>query len=216
MRPRFVRLGCAAALTAGLTAGCHSSSGTGKSPYPKDPLLLSKKPIEGGIPLAADASLPPLASAEPARPPVPATALVSATHGVRPLDGFAANRTGVAAQPMATIKAPIIAVPAVRSRSAEAADGIYGHSPDHRWLQGVLDKHYQGHFDLRYCDAAVEDRWGGKVRLEDDQRLAEFQDGDVIHVEGEIVPVDRQAHLATWERYPRYRIRELQLIRRKN
>ena len=66
MRPRFIRLGCAALLTASLAAGCHSSSGTVEAPYPKDPLLLSKKPIEGGIGATIAAPSPPqLASAEP-------------------------------------------------------------------------------------------------------------------------------------------------------
>ena len=192
MQTRFVRLGCAAFLAAGLAAGCQSTSGTAKTPYPKDPLLLSKKPMEGNYPAVNAPAPPQLASAEPAQPQVPATALVSATApptGIssipRPYNGYVADRTTIAAQPMATIKAPVQAIPAVRSTSVpEAAGTTFGHAPDHRWLKGVLDKHYQGHLSLRFCDAAVEDSCGGKVRLEDDPRLAQFQEGDVIRVEG--------------------------------
>jgi hypothetical protein len=221
MRPRFVRLGCAALLTAGLAAGCQSTAGTAK-PYPKDPLLLSKKPIEGGLGTPITAPTPPqLASAEPAQPQVPTTALVSGTApptGIssvpRPYNGYVADRSTVAARPVATIKAPLEATPAVRSSAAQASN--FGHAPDHRWLQGVLDKHYQGHFNLRYCDASVDDSWGGKVRLEDDPRLAQFQDGDVIRVEGVLVPKDDKSPTEAWHRYPHYRIESVELIQRKN
>ena len=191
MRTQFACLGCAALLTAGLAAGCHSTTGSEKTPYPKDPLLISKKPMEGSYPSINGPAPPQLASAEPAQPQVPATALVSATAppaGItsvpRPYNGYVADRTAVPAQPMATIKAPVQAIPAVRS--TETYGGTFGHAPDHHWLQGVLDKHYQGHLSLRFCDPSVEDSWGGKVRLEDDPRLAQFQDGDVVRVEAQL------------------------------
>jgi hypothetical protein len=220
MRPQFAHLGCGLVLMAGLVAGCQSMSGGGK-PYPKDPLLLSKKPVEGGSSPTMEPSPPQLAAAEPVQPQVPATALVSATApaGISrvPAYRFATDRTSVSAKPVVTLKAPLVAIPAVRSNSApEALGGTYGHAPDHRWLQGVLDKHYQGHFGLRYCDAAVEDSWGGKVRLEADPRLAQFQDGDVIRVEGDLVPRETGAAQETWDHYPHYRIRNVELIQRKN
>jgi hypothetical protein len=86
----------------------------------------------------------------------------------------------------------------------------YGHAADYTWLQGVLDKHYQGQFGLRYCEPSVEDRWGGKVTLADDPRLAQFHDGDQILVEGELVG-DQTARDAR-HRYPTYRIREIWLV----
>lgn len=217
MESRLVRLGGAAVLTAGFMVGCQSSSGTGKTPYPKDPLLLSKKPMENGTGTpVVEPPQPQLASAEPARPQVPATALVSASVP-RPYNGYAPAQTTVSAKPVATIKAPVFATPAVRSTgSSEATDGIYGHAADHHWLQGVLDKHYQGHLGLRYCDASVEDSWGGKVRLEDDPRLAQFQDGDVIRVEGDLLPRQEGASQETWDHYPHYRVRSVELIQKKN
>lgn len=203
-----VRLCGAAVLAAGLLAGCQSNSRT--APYPKDPLLLSKKPMEAAPAASLREPVPPqLASAEPARPQLPATALVSAT-APQPYIGFAPSQPTVVAKPVATIRAPVVAVPAVRS------SGIYAHAPDHSWLQGPLDKHYQGHLSLRYCDAAVDDSWGGKVRLEADPRLAQFQDGDVIRVEGELLPRETGTAPEAWDHYPRYRIRSVELIQRKN
>lgn len=217
MRLQLVRLGGAAVMAAGLMAGCQSTSGTVKAPYPKDPLLLSKKPTEGGTGTTIiEPSQPQLAAAEPARPQIPATALVSAT-APRPYNGYAPNQTTVSAKPVATIKAPVMATPAVRSSNApDVTSGIYGHAGDHRWLQGVLDKHYQGHIALRYCDLSEDDSWGGKVRLEDDPRLTQFQDGDVIRVEGELIPRQEGAAREMGDHYPHYRIRSVELVQRKN
>jgi hypothetical protein len=110
-------------------------------------------------------------------------------------------------------------VPAIRAQATAETGGVpggqgrapgtYGHAPDYSWLQGVLGKHYHGHWDLRYCDHTVEDNWGGKVRLGKDARLDQFKEGDVIRVEGEVVR-DHQGH--GWQHYPEYRIRNIQLI----
>jgi hypothetical protein len=89
----------------------------------------------------------------------------------------------------------------------------YAHAPDHSWLLGVLDKHYNGHIELRYCAPSEDDTWGGKVCLESDARLAQFKDGDVLRVEGELVPVDPNQH-DTWSHYPHYRIHDVKLIQR--
>jgi len=80
----------------------------------------------------------------------------------------------------------------------------YGHDSNYRWLRGVLDVHYRGYIGLRYCDASVEDRWGGKVRLEPDERLDAFHDGDEIFIEGELISEADDAQ--TKSSYPRYRI----------
>ena len=101
------------------------------------------------------------------------------------------------------------------SPNSVVVDGTFGRAPDHTWLQGVLDKHYRGHFDLRYCDATVEDEWGGKVHLEEDERLQQFQEGDVIYVEGELVRENGQVMRGHLNHYPRYRIRQVELIRHK-
>jgi hypothetical protein len=87
----------------------------------------------------------------------------------------------------------------------------YGHDSNYRWLRGVLDVHHRGYLALRYCDASVEDRWGGKVRFEPDERLNAFQDGDVLFVEGELVAEGDGAERKTG--YPRYRITSVRLAR---
>jgi hypothetical protein len=87
----------------------------------------------------------------------------------------------------------------------------YAHAPDYHWLRGVLDVHHRGYLALRYCDASVEDRWGGKVRLEPDERLNAFHDGDVLFVEGELIAEGNSTE--TKAGYPRYRITSVRLAR---
>jgi hypothetical protein len=111
-------------------------------------------------------------------------------------------------------------VPVVHTQPAPAAckpvPGTYGHAPDYAWLQGVLDKHYHGHLDLRYCDPTMEDDWGGKVCLEEDPRLKDVKEGDVIFVEGEIVVENGKTKRGAWNHYPNYRIRNLEIVRHKD
>lgn len=213
MPPQLGRWTCVALMVSGLLGGCQAPGG--KEAYPKDPLLMSKKPVEG-----ADSRPAPqvqLVSAEPMPPPFPTTALATLAAPTSDVDreGFAAQRNDLVAQPVATPRGPVPATAAVRSAPAPLMNGIYGHAPDHVWLQGVLDKHYHGHFDLRYCDHTEDDSWGGKVCLENDPRLAQFQDGDVVRVDGELMPAVPPAQRDTWSHYPRYRVRSVQLIQHK-
>src|SRR5437773_10296349 len=70
------RIGLVALLGLTIVCGCKSSSA--ENTYPKDPLLLSKKPMDGkaGPPVAGPG--PALvASAEPVAPTAPTTALAS-------------------------------------------------------------------------------------------------------------------------------------------
>lgn len=191
----------ATVLGGAVAAGCQHA--TGPDAYPKDPLLLSKKPVEGLLsPLA-----PPqvqLAAAEPT-PPRPSAALAAA---FQPRTQLATGRGTIPAQPALRNPGPTLATLAVRSSAA------FGHAPDHRWLMGVLSRHDHGHFDLRFCDASEQDRLGGKVSLEPDPRLEQFQDGDVVRVEGELAtgitePGTSRSH------YARYRIRDVKLVQRK-
>jgi hypothetical protein len=192
----------------GLACGCHHVS-EGDA-YPKDPLLVSKRPVEG--PLGEPQATTQLAYAEPAAPVVPAVT-VAATN--RTHETFASGRGEVVAQPVGRERGPTVATPALRSTPAPAEPGVYGHAPDHSWLLGVIDKHYAGHTQLRYCNASEDDSWGGKVSLENDPQLAPFQDGDVVRVEGELLPVDPGQHDA-WNHYPHYRVRDVKLIQRRS
>ena len=175
MRLRLLRIWLAPLLVSGLVVGCERAA-----VRPQDPLLISKKPIEG----KAQASKPiALAYNEPAAPPIPTTALASAPPDTRLLDPErsycrldmvtfgkplpasqfrTADATSTPAAPEGSNPRQLQATPAVRNGSGETlavtaqrrqVSGPYGHSADYAWLQGILDKHYQGHFTLRYCDA---------------------------------------------------------------
>lgn len=198
----FRSVAWATVLGGAVAAGCQHA--TGPDAYPKDPLLLSKKPVEG---LLSPLAQPPvqLAAAEPT-PPRPSEALVAA---FKPLAHLATGRGTMVVQPAVRDRGPTVATPAVRSSA------VFGHAPDHSWLLGVIARRDQGHFDLRYCDASAADRLGGKVSLEPDPRLVQFQDGDVVRVEGELAtgapePGTNRSH------YARYRVRDVKLVQRKN
>jgi hypothetical protein len=198
--------------------GCHSAPK--EEEYPKDPLLMSKKPIEG--PLVGEET-EMTARSEPATPPLPPTAYVSTPPKTGPI---ASQEVTMPAIPIPSHRGPVNAVPAVRSRERPEAPfgppggaraaGTFGHAPDYSWLQGVLDKHYHGHLNLRYCDPTVEDTWGGKVCLESDSRLEQFHEGDVVVVEGVLIPDNNPSTQGNWRPYPRFRIYNIWLIQRKN
>src|SRR5439155_1488089 len=95
-----------------------------------------------------------------------------------------------AAEPTAELPKEIAPAPSSAPNSRRAVEGDFGHDDDHRWLQGVLERHYRGYFCVRYCDPSVEDEFGGKVRLQDDERLAAFHDGDIIALSGDLLRRD--------------------------
>jgi hypothetical protein len=106
---------------------------------------------------------------------------------------------------------PIPASALAPAAASRIINGKFGYATDHSWLQGELDRHYRGFLDLRYRPSSEEDTFGGKVRLEDDPRLAGFRAGDIVAVEGELV----SSADATTGQYPRYRIRGVRLIERE-
>ncbi len=91
------------------------------------------------------------------------------------------------------------------------APGKYGHDKDYHWLQGTLERHYRGYYCIRYCDPSVEDVNGGKVRLLESNLLEGFQEGDIIGVEGEVMPNSTDS----FHTNPRFRIRDIWLVRKK-
>jgi hypothetical protein len=232
-----------AAISGSLALGC---GGLGqRNNYPNDPLLMSKKPVLGRaqdarpVLLASAEPTPPsgpalaLAAAPRtagnstgnfAAPPVadsanspsanaPGSAQTNSISTFQPA-GRPGNASAVPVFPAVRTK-DTPGVPAVTAVERQVS-GNYGHATDYSWLQGVVDKHYQGHLYLRYCDHSVEDTWGGKVCLPDDPRLAQLKDGDVIQVEGEIVPDHDQTSRGAWHHYPHYQIRDLKVIQPKN
>jgi hypothetical protein len=196
--------------------GCSNKSAVNQQV--RDPLLISKKPIEGK---AERAAVPEVAYAEPSPPPAPESALATAPVRLEPIAKASVERPLVPAK----AKPPVLATPA--SRTSESAEppvatasrrdpaSIYRHAADHSWLQGVLDKHYHGYLTLRYCDHTEDDEWGGKVILQEDSRLTSFKDGDVVRVEGEVVREDGKVKLGMWNHFPVYRIKDIRLIQSK-
>jgi hypothetical protein len=179
---------------------------------------------------ALRASVAKDADAQPAPPvTVPVIAQPVSNSVQRPDPGPQEERPSGAPMPapgpaLGSEVRPVNAVPAIRAKTPEApavpaaqqrVTGPYGHAPDYAWLQGVLDRHYQGHWALRFCDHTVEDDWGGKVRLAKDARLDQFKEGDVVRVEGEIIP-DTRGNRGDWHHYPAYQIRSIQLLERKS
>jgi hypothetical protein len=116
------------------------------------------------------------------------------------------NKALVPAQPVGTVRQPVAALAAVRSRPLPS-NQAYGHSTDYGCLQGVLEKDLQGRTALRYCDPTAEDRWGGIVWLDPDPRLAKFQDGDWVRVEGVLLSVLNPA--TDPAQRPRFRLAEI-------
>jgi hypothetical protein len=222
MNRKVLNVSLVATLASGISLGCGTTGE--RKPYLQDPLLISKKPVEAR---AQDARAVLLAQAEPTPPMGPAVSLAAAPRPIEQANPPTAVATteppaGVPAQTISTYKGAVEVSPAVRVKDGQPAPavtavqrrvpGIYGNAPDYGWLQGVVDKHYQGQWYLRFCDPSVEDKHGGKVCLLDDPRLAQLKDGDVVFVEGEIVEDKEAANRGPWHRYPRYQIHTMRPV----
>jgi hypothetical protein len=146
----------------------------------------------------------PTAATTPAPAPIPPPI-------VPPPAAVVAPATTIVA---ASIPAPIAPTPVVPAVDRKV-DGKYGHAADYTWLQGELDRHYRGHLELRYRPASEDDPYGGKVRLDDDPRLAQFRPGDIIMVEGELLTDPDGPNAAPWAQYRRFHVRTVRLVERK-
>jgi hypothetical protein len=217
MRQRLLSTWLAVLSGAGLLLGCES--GSGRRGLFDDPLLVAKKPAEGKVSDKAGAPPQMLARAEPTPPALPGTALATAPKPGsvdQPALVSAPTSTATPATNPST-KDAIGATPASRPGSSDVptalavrrqVPGTYGHAPDYSWLQGVLERHFDGHLNLRYCDPSIEDAHGGKVTLDDDQRLGQFKEGDTVQVEGELAPATASAGHG-WDHYPHFHVRQV-------
>lgn len=180
-------------------AGCRSASAP--PAYPPDPLFLGKKPLDNAP--RTPRSVLFAVIADPRPPALPAAVAVDPEAPQTP--GTLTSNTK---------RGTVSAVPAVRSKSAAPTRQavVCGYAPDHSWLQGVLEKHYHGHFYLRYGEPDLDERWHGKVRLESDARLAEFRDGDGVRVSGALVPPLEVKSAEEQDDYPRYRLQEIRRL----
>jgi hypothetical protein len=220
---KHLRAFWALAALAGAVLGCESTSG--KLPYPDEPLLLSKKPVLGKI----EDSRPTLvASAEPAAPELPTVALASAPPGlVTPSEAAvlaakvsppetkketATDQPRLPALPVSEqrSRAPTPAVPAVRRR----VPGTLGCAPDFSWIQGVLARLPDGRIELHWDTGTSDPR--AAVLLEPNARLTQFKAGDVVHVEGDVLPEQFPPRNVSGPAMPIYRIRAIWLVQGGN
>lgn len=175
-------------LVAVLCAGCASAE---KEPrYPDDPLLLSKKPVEGKHdPTRTDM----LARVEPLAPPLPTSLLAAKPKASPPLTTAPSptpKTSPVSTPPSAVIRA----TPALRRR----VTGTFGNAADFSWLQGILESTPAGALQLRYVAPDAADSQAGVVHLEEDARLNAFRPGDVIMLEGELSGAARYRAHSVW------------------
>jgi hypothetical protein len=224
MRGRLSRLWPLAALGGFLALGCEKAAV--KPNYPPDPVLVGKHPVEGKTTTPTHL----VVHQEPVSPVLPETAIATAPASLSNFARTTAAKPLSPAPPSADAahtpaKPPVLAIPAVQTKPPADAPtrppaprpvaGTYGHAADYAWLQGVLDRHYLGHMDLRFCDASEEEEWGGKVSLAEDPRLKQFKDGDVLFVEGELVMENGQPKRGRTNRYPLYHVRNVELVHHK-
>jgi hypothetical protein len=157
-------------------------------------------------PIAPTYSPPPMSVSPPAPPAPPPVAPIDAAASPLPEPTVPPTLPASVAPTAMPSPAP---APVVRQ-----VEGKYGHSADHTWLQGELDRHYRGHLELRFRPVSEDDSLGGKVRLEDDPRLADFRPGDVIAVEGELLG-DPDGANPPWSQYRRFHVTAARLVERK-
>jgi hypothetical protein len=67
-----------------------------------------------------------------------------------------------------------------------ASAGGFGHAEDYSWLCGELQYTKSKGWRLRYAGLDQEDTYGGSVTLPDESRLAGFQDGQMVRVQGHL------------------------------
>jgi hypothetical protein len=188
--------------------------------YPEDPLLQFKSPVKGET---ANSGPRDVFDTEPTPPPEPVIAVARpekpheppATFRTaeRPATPTSANTTSRGETLVTESNDPHRVVPAASTTMPikRLVPETYGRAPDYSWLQGTLERHHKGHWELRYCDLSVADKWGGKVMLVNDPRLATYQDGAVVLVEGEMKTVDVGKDAT--HRYPTFAIRQVWLAK---
>ncbi len=166
-------------------------------PPPDVKPLLNGQPVPGPAPREVGASAPL---------PVIKPLMIEAPRPPAGADGFApASIIPFPVSPIATIPADVL-----KPASPLPAGEKFGHAADYKWIAGVLDKHQKGgYWTIRYADASEDDPWGGKVRLLSDERLARFDSGDVVYLEGELLAL-RGGSDGT--QYPPFRITAVRLV----
>jgi len=216
MRLRRLQSFGIAAIIAGSIAACESNSR--RTPYADNPLIQARQPI-----VATQSGATGLAKNAPSRESTQVVEIPKSSIPRQPDELASKNPQPVALlpPPLAPIVGPISPPSTTLEGEQSTApprnrimEGRYGHATDHTWLQGELDRHYRGQFELRFRPASVDDAFGGKVRLDDHPDCGQFRVGDVVAVEGELLPESESSNAAAGTSYRRYRITSICLIQR--
>jgi hypothetical protein len=157
----------------------------------------------------ASAGTTPDASSLPVRPPE-TSVLTAPDAGTQPQQLPVTIPEAVALNAAQPTPDALATTPVATNAEVRSADGTYAHDSEYHRVQGVLERHYRGYYCVRYCDPSVEDQYGGKFRLVDDQRIKQFNEGDVIAVEGEMIPNGPEEYNMN----PRFKINLVRLVRK--
>jgi hypothetical protein len=193
---------------------CSIGCGAARRPYLDDPLLASKKIVDGK---AEEVGPLRVAFVEPRPPEVPPTVLALAPlPSPRPLLDLTLPPAPTLADHTEKLdrQQPTkwTATPVARSKSAPqlSISTVFAHAADYRWLQGIFEIRAPGEYSLRFADT-FSDSLGGKVRVLDDPRLTVFQTGDVVWLAGELSTLDDWPRAGAGDLLPTYRIHAARL-----
>ena len=105
--------------------------------------------------------------------------------------------------------APVIPASAHES-TREAQPKLGGgmdHAPDYSWIQGKLEFSALGGgvWKARYAPISADDEHGGSVILDCDPTKKELKPGDMVFVEGQLMPGEQSRSF----RNPQYRVRRM-------
>jgi len=95
-----------------------------------------------------------------------------------------------------------------RSYGDITADPKFSHAADYTWLVGKLQYvHGKDQWRVRFTSVDEEDRYGGSVTLQGlAHRFADFKDGQMVRVEGQVVDADSR------DVAPAYRMMDIQNV----
>ena len=108
------------------------------------------------------------------------------------------------------IPTPTKAVESTRRKPKN--DPRFGHADDYSWLIGHLQRVHVpgGEWKIRFMPIDKIDQWGGSMVLAPDIQLEDYEEDDVVYVEGEILS-ERPSLYVTG---PLYRIQTIRTARR--
>jgi hypothetical protein len=170
-------------------------------------------PPRDGRPTTLPSALPTAKRDQTPEPPeLPALAVNSGNHESSTSQAKRqAADLAVAVQPAGYVTAAPAAPPALRPRSQGdlSADPCFDHADDYTWLTGRLEYLYvRSVWRIRYAGCDEDDRFGGSLVLTASFPVKEFKDGQLIHVEGQVL--DAETH--DQDRRPLYEVHAVQIL----